>query len=170
MPHITSAFAYLSVVTLVANAFVTPGIQQARTVCDPNASGTGLHRQRQAAIADYANLILNDKDPQTAFDRYVPGEYIQHAPAYPGDGRDVTLNYLVPFFRENQVNFSKLQTFTGDGYAFMRYVVNVPPGEASLDGDFAGVNILRFRGTCFVEHWEIIQRIAGNETNPHAFF
>ncbi|KAF5332194.1 hypothetical protein D9611_008159 [Ephemerocybe angulata] len=168
MHFFISSFAVLSALILAASTGATPTAQL--KVCDPHASGKGLNERRDAAIAGYADLILNKKDPQTAFDTYVPGDYIQHAPSYPGDGRQVTLNYLVPFFKANQVNFSKLKTYTGDGYAFMRYEVNVPPGEASVDGNFAGVNILRFQGTCFVEHWEILQKITGNETNPHAFF
>lgn len=38
------------------------------------------------------------------------------------------------------------------------------------DFDYAVMDRLRFKGTCFDEHWDVLQRIWGNETNPIAFF
>ncbi|KAF6759383.1 hypothetical protein DFP72DRAFT_134059 [Ephemerocybe angulata] len=170
MRFFTSSFAALSVLVVAASAVATPSKPKPKG-CDPHASGKDLVKRQEAAIADYAHYMLDEKDPQTGFDLYVPEQYIQHAPSYPGDGRQVTLDYLVPFFKANEVFFSKLKTYAGSGHAFMRYQVDVPPGGASgLNGTFAGVNILRFQGTCFVEHWELLQQVTGKETNPHSFF
>jgi predicted SnoaL-like aldol condensation-catalyzing enzyme len=40
----------------------------------------------------------------------------------------------------------------------------------NFTGTFSAVDYFRFRGTCVVEHWDILQQITGDETNPMAYF
>jgi predicted SnoaL-like aldol condensation-catalyzing enzyme len=38
------------------------------------------------------------------------------------------------------------------------------------DGSTAIVDVYRFNGTCIQEHWDVIQTVPANSTNPHPLF
>ena len=53
---------------ILASAFPAP-----KPVCNASASGKGLQAAQQAAIDDFAHIILELKDAHAAFDKYAPG-------------------------------------------------------------------------------------------------
>lgn len=50
-----------------------PAIIKPFKVCDPEAKGPFLRQRQQAALEDFAQLFLIDKNPKAAFDKYIPG-------------------------------------------------------------------------------------------------
>ncbi|KAJ3537059.1 hypothetical protein NMY22_g5756 [Coprinellus aureogranulatus] len=135
----------LALFTLLVNgANSTPSTPQK---CDPQASGRGLEARQKAAIRDFGHIFLVEKNPKKAFDAYIPGTYIQHNPDALS-GREPAIDV---------------------GWRGNRDVAL--PNEAPEAGIHRAImDRLRFEGTCFVEHWDVIQPIFGNETNPLAFF
>ena len=64
------------------------------------------------------------------------------------------------------MGFTNITSWAGEGIGMLHY---------RMRADGAGIHAavmdrLRFEGTCFVEHWDVIQAITGKETNPGAFF
>ncbi|TEB38133.1 hypothetical protein FA13DRAFT_1725769 [Coprinellus micaceus] len=132
-------------------ASALPVLDAPTRVCDYKAKGPLLSLKREAAVRDFTRLYLVEKKPREAFDKWIPGEYIQHNPDAVS-GREVAIAYV-----------EQLQQTPGMIYqnitSFLRRRV-----------DFAIMDKLGFVGTCFNEHWDVRQRILGNETNPIAFF
>ncbi|KAJ2933203.1 hypothetical protein H1R20_g3898, partial [Candolleomyces eurysporus] len=131
-------------------------------VCDPNAKGKDLEKRRYDAVADFADLFLFKQDIRAAFDKYVPGEYIQHNPRAE-QGRDFAIEVLTAGAASGIVS-TNLTFFVGQGYGFMHYK------SVFMNTTYAIVDYFRFKGTCIVEHWDVLQEITGNEPNPIAFF
>ena len=159
-------------------------------VCNPRASGSNLQTLQQQALADFAYLFLTRRDAKAAFDKYIPGcvfqssnkwtslltlhisrQYIQHSPAVAESGRDVALAFLVPSLQSPGFSSSNLKTFAGQGLGIMHYRMNLNGGLGATDGvSLAVADIFRFKGTCIIEHWDVLQQITGTELNPIAFF
>jgi hypothetical protein len=55
-------------------------------------------------------------------------------------------------------------------HGFLYYKMGISGGWEAGGVTFAGSNVLRFNRTCFVENFEVLQQVFGNETNPIAFF
>ncbi|KAH9481072.1 hypothetical protein JR316_0005591 [Psilocybe cubensis] len=158
------AFAY-ALLLASASASVPPrGGFPPNFVCNNRTRGPDLEKQQQAALADFAHLYVDLQDVQTAFDRWVPGEYIQHNPNA-GQGRDAAIAFLTAGFADPQVTSTNKTVFGGQGFGAVHFKLSVNPQTV-----FAVVDYFRFQGTCIVEHWDVLQQIFGNETNPIAFF
>ncbi|TFK16847.1 hypothetical protein FA15DRAFT_739274 [Coprinopsis marcescibilis] len=132
-------------------------------VCDPKARGPKLEAKQQEAMAGFAHLFLGKHDVKAAYDRYVPGEYIQHNP-FAEQGREFAIDFLSESFADPTVTTTNITVFGGQGYGAMHFKLTTP------NTTFAVVDYLRFKGTCIVEHWDVLQVITGNEPNPIAFF
>ncbi|TFK21209.1 hypothetical protein FA15DRAFT_717785 [Coprinopsis marcescibilis] len=135
-------------------------------VCNPRARGPNLEKQQQEATADFAHIFLELNQVKAAFDRYVPGQYIQHNPNSQ-QGREYAIQVLTAIRADPTIVTSHITTFSGEGYGGMHYKV-IRPATENLT--LAIFDYFRFEGTCIVEHWDVSQRILGNETNPIAFF
>ncbi|KAF5320131.1 hypothetical protein D9611_010277 [Ephemerocybe angulata] len=131
-------------------------------VCDPKAKGGNLAQLQYEALADFADLFVNQQDVLTAFNRYVPGEYKQHNP-FAQQGRDFAIQFLTNGFAGGLVT-DHLTIFGGQGYGIMHYKMAGP------DITWAVADYFKFKGTCIVEHWDVLQQITGTEPNPIAFF
>ncbi|KAJ2933196.1 hypothetical protein H1R20_g3897, partial [Candolleomyces eurysporus] len=133
-------------------------------VCDRNAKGKDLAQKQYEALADYANLFVFKQDVQTSFDRYVPGEYKQHNP-FAEQGREFAIEFLKNGFAGG-IKTSRLTIFSGQGYGIMHYKAQFLSDNVTM----AVVDYFKFKGTCIVEHWDVLQEITGTEPNPIAFF
>lgn len=96
--------------------------------------------------------------------------FVQHVPPVSSPTRQGTLDFIVPFFASAPISFSRVQAYTGMNHGFLYYRMDISGGWEAGGITFAGSNVLRFNGTCFVENFEVLQRVFGNETNPIAFF
>ncbi|TFK28936.1 hypothetical protein FA15DRAFT_611037 [Coprinopsis marcescibilis] len=157
MRFFTTALTLLSCASI---AMCTPTLTPA-TVCDPNASGPLLAARQKASIKDFANIFLVEKDVQKAFDKYIPGDFVQHDP-WTLSGRQNAIDVLIPIWPT--VSFSNIHAYAGEGYGTLHVK------RTSGSDNYAFVSKLKFQGTCFVEHWSVEQQIFGTEPNPIAFF
>ncbi|EAU93632.1 hypothetical protein CC1G_02862 [Coprinopsis cinerea okayama7 len=132
-------------------------------VCDPYAKGPRLAELQEEAIQEFAHLWLVKKDIQTAWDRWIPGKYIQHHPNAVGD-REWAIEFLKQNFAAPGTSTSNITVFSGKGFGVLHYKWTSPNITYAISDRF------RFEGTCMVEHWDVIQTITGNEPNPLAFF
>ncbi|TFK18621.1 hypothetical protein FA15DRAFT_565058, partial [Coprinopsis marcescibilis] len=132
-------------------------------VCNPDARGPNLEAKQRAAFADYVHLLVDLDDPQTAFDRYVPGQYINHNP-FAEQGREFSIPFLIDALKSQGVQTIRKRFFFGEGYGFTH--IKVIQGNAT----FSVMDYFRFQGTCIVEHWDVVQEVTGNEPNPIAYF
>ncbi|EAU87870.1 hypothetical protein CC1G_01517 [Coprinopsis cinerea okayama7 len=134
------------------------------TVCNPTDAGPGLQARQQAALADFAYLFFDLHDVQTAFDRWVPGQYINHNP-FATQGRTDAIDILTDLFADGTVTTDVQRIFAGQGYGAVHQRMEFP-GVVT----FSVIDYFRFEGTCIVEHWDVAQEVTGTETNPIAFF
>ncbi|KAF6759396.1 hypothetical protein DFP72DRAFT_885074 [Ephemerocybe angulata] len=162
-----AAILSFSIVALVSSAIARP---LTGLVCNPNAPLKGLQDAQQAAIEDYGHIILDLKDPQAAFDKYIPGGYFQHSAGIPRSGRQPTLDFLIPLFTAPGVSVYHLRVFASKGYGFLHYQLDLRGGREAGGTSLAVIDIFKFQGTCIVEHWDALQQITGTEVNPNAYF
>ncbi|PPR01248.1 hypothetical protein CVT24_006012 [Panaeolus cyanescens] len=136
----------------------------AQQACTTNFVGSAeeLQAAQQAVIKDFANLFLVQKNVRLAFDKYIPGEYINHNP-FAQSGRQNALNVLVPALANQALTYDNVSAFAGGGYGLLHYRMKQGSNTAVMDK-------FRFVGTCIVEHWDVAQTISGRESNPIAFF
>ncbi|KAG2002943.1 hypothetical protein CC2G_003585 [Coprinopsis cinerea AmutBmut pab1-1] len=153
----------VTLLTLYVSLAVSTPLLAPRKACDPNARGPLLRLRQEAAIKDFAEIFLIEKNPQKVFDKYIPGEYIQHNPDALS-GRQPAIDFLKDLWSTPGIRFANISAWAGEGFGMMHYRMTAP------DFDYAVMDRLRFKGTCFNEHWDVLQRIYGNETNPIAFF
>ncbi|TFK21439.1 hypothetical protein FA15DRAFT_688754 [Coprinopsis marcescibilis] len=134
-------------------------------VCNPNESGPHLQARQQAALDDFARLYFVERDIDTAFDRWVPGQYIRHNPNAE-QGRHTAIPALKALWGNPQMTTSNRSWFAGEGYGMLHFKFRIGAANTNM----AVVDKFRFQGTCIVEHWDVMQVITGNEPNPIAFF
>lgn len=90
-------------------------------------------------------------------------QYIQHNP-FAEPGREFAINFLADSFANPSTTATKIKFFAGQGYGMAHFKLTLPTIT------FAVVDYFRFKGTCIVEHWDVLQEITGTEPNPIAFF
>ncbi|EAU82487.2 hypothetical protein CC1G_08238 [Coprinopsis cinerea okayama7 len=135
------------------------------TVCNPNASGPHLQAQQQAAMEDFTDILFNQRDVQAAYDRWVPGQYINHSP-WAEQGRQWAIDFLSPYYANPEHRISNVTVIGGKGYGVIHFALQIP-GATIPD---VTVAIYRFQGTCIVEHWDAWMPMSPEATNPIAYF
>jgi predicted SnoaL-like aldol condensation-catalyzing enzyme len=55
-------------------------------------------------MAEFSRLLYSERDPRTAFARYVSPDYVQHNPGLP-DGPDAAVEGLEPKFQREGARF-----------------------------------------------------------------
>ncbi|QDS69154.1 hypothetical protein FKW77_010498 [Venturia effusa] len=159
----------LSSILLLLFTFLpsTFAIQDAKSCpyCPPQPA---TNSEQTAIFNEFLQTFLVEKDPKTAFMRHVAEKYIQHNPMALS-GRQTAIDILATFIPLS--NFTILRTAVQNGIGFVHYK-SVTGGGGPTGGEVTSsiVDILRFEGTCIVEHWDVMGVRTGNETNPLAWF
>jgi predicted SnoaL-like aldol condensation-catalyzing enzyme len=192
-PPFSSATVFMRFHSLAVLGVLIPTAITKRIKCTSDFQGTQMELQaaQQDAFANFAGLFLVQRDIQQAFDLYIPGcvvllslvstssishpsytlpfsitftsEYINHNP-FANSGRENALAFLLPALAEPTLTISNIEWFSGQGYGVLHY-------KMGLNGTYSAVmDKFRFEGTCIVEHWDTVQGITGNESNPIAYF
>ena len=111
---------------------------------------------------DFVQRFYIDKNVSEALHTYATSDYIQHNP-FVGQGAQATIDYLGPILPS--VNLTLLHVGKDGDSGFAHY---------RLDGfgsqPTALVDVYRFNGSCIVEHWDVIEALPANATNPLALF
>ena len=162
-------------------------------VCDAKESGPHLQARQQAALEDWNLLFYKNRDVLGSFNRWIPGyvfifvslslfpvlslwcsrryhdhhrQWINHSPGATAQGREDAIQRLTALFSDPSVQMIPFKWFSGQGYAFVHFRFVIP----SVNTTFSAWHGFRFEGLCFMEHWDGVQQITGNEVNPIAFF
>lgn len=92
---------------------------------------------------------------------FVANDLIQHNADIP-NGRAAQLEAVAPIYVEN--DFRLLNVLFDDGFGMIFNELRPKNVTADGDGITTVVDIYRMEGSCLVEHWDVIQEVAANET------
>ncbi|KAL7928410.1 hypothetical protein V8C35DRAFT_285257 [Trichoderma chlorosporum] len=165
-----SQFALAAVVapfSLFQSVFAAPSCptDTPTTYCDPSHPVTGA--QLRSIFNNFVEQFYFKRDFQGALDKYVSKELIQHNPQI-ANGTQAMLeavtailaNYDGPEFELAIVDEER-----GYGVVFNRFI-----GKEGTGLPVSGVvDVYRFEGSCMVEHWDVIEGLPANSTNPVPF-
>ncbi|CAG9998608.1 unnamed protein product [Clonostachys byssicola] len=121
---------------------------------------------QRAAFTEFLHQFLEQHLVNESLTNFVSDEYIQHNPAVLS-GRQPSIDALGA---GGPYDFSK------GNVTIMHYLFDSPFGMVHYRVDFPGqeptaiTDIWRFNGTCIEEHWDVIQALPKNATNPLALF
>lgn len=117
-------------------------------------------------VVDFFTLLLVDKKPQEAFDKYVAKQYIQHNPVA-DDGWTDAINFLNGWFAQNPKSVIQIKRVIADGdLVAVHHHMRTSPEVRGL----AAVDIFRVENGKVVEHWDVVQPIPEKSANPHPMF
>ena len=137
------------------------GTVPSRPYCPAQPASPSFQR---AAFYEMVNEFFNENGLATkALDDFMSPDYIQHNP-FILSGRNNSITALTNGFLVG-ATFTFLQIVFESPFGMVHYKYqqpNVPP--------VAFVDIWRFNGTCIEEHWDVIQSLPANATNPLALF
>ncbi|KAJ3538804.1 hypothetical protein NMY22_g5016 [Coprinellus aureogranulatus] len=83
-------------------------------VCDYKAKGPLLELKRKAAVKDFTRLYIIERKPREAFDKWIPGEYIQHNPDALS-GRENAITYVEQLQATPGMIYQNITSFYGEG-------------------------------------------------------
>jgi predicted SnoaL-like aldol condensation-catalyzing enzyme len=115
-------------------------------------------------MADFARIFYTERDPRTAFARYVSADYVQHNPGL-RDGPDAAVEGLEPKFRADGARF-EVQRILVDGDLAVVHVKASRPGAP----DTAVADFYRIADGRVVEHWDVLQPVPATAANDHPMF
>ena len=115
-------------------------------------------------MSEFARIFYTERDPRTAFDRFVARDYVQHNPGLP-DGPEAAVAGLEPKFQAEGVRFD-IQRILVDGDLAVVHVKASRPGAP----DTAVADFYRLEGGRVVEHWDVLQPVPPESANAHPMF
>lgn len=140
------------------------GVLQQRPYCPPRPASPEF--QRAALYEFLSEYFFETGGIVSAFNNFLDINYIQHSPNLPPRGRNATLASILSAGNSFAgVNITILKVMFDSPYGMVHYKFQVP-GTQPL----AFVDMWRFDGTCIVEHWDVIEALSVNATNPIALF
>ncbi|KAE9373032.1 hypothetical protein N431DRAFT_224676 [Stipitochalara longipes BDJ] len=140
------------------------GVLQERPYCPPRPASPEFQR---AALYEYlSEYFFEAGGIVSAFDDFIDVNYIQHSPNEPPYGRNASLAEILSAGDSFAgVNVTILKVLFDSPYGMVHWKLQVPGSEP-----FAFVDMWRFNGTCMVEHWDVVEQLTANDTNPIALF
>jgi predicted SnoaL-like aldol condensation-catalyzing enzyme len=123
-----------------------------------------MSEDRRALVTEFARIFYTERDPRTAFERFVSADYIQHNPGLP-DGPEAAVEGLEPKFRAEGARF-EVQRILVDGDLAVVHLKASRPGAA----DTAVADFYRIRDGRLVEHWDVLQPVPPVSANDHPMF
>lgn len=127
--------------------------------CPPYAASA--YEQEQLFNA-YVQLFYIEKNVTEALETYVAEDYIQHNP-YLSSGRAPAEAVLPGLLAPATITIIHTVFQSPIGVVHFRVDEDGSPPTAFVD-------ILRYNGSCIQEHWDVIEALPANATNPLALF
>lgn len=118
----------------------------------------------RAVMAEFTRIMYEERDPATAFERFVSPDYIQHNPALP-DGREAAVAFLAPLYGAPESRFD-VQRMLVDGDLAAVHLRAHPAGRSPI----AVADFYRLADGLIVEHWDAIQPVPQQSANDHPMF
>ena len=120
--------------------------------------------ERREIFDSYVNAFYVKKNLTKVFQLYVDSTYIQHNP-FVANGPAAALAFLGTIWQSQ--NLTILHTALDGNLGWIHFKdVELPEAARPV----AIVDIVRFDGSCVAEHWDVIQELPANATNPLALF
>jgi predicted SnoaL-like aldol condensation-catalyzing enzyme len=115
---------------------------------------------------DFFDMLLVDKKPKEAFEKYAGQNYIQHNPVA-ADGHEPAIRFLSDWFAKNPRAIIQIKRVVAEGdiVAIHHHMRTSPEARGS-----AAVDIFRIENGAVVEHWDVVQPIPEKSANPHPMF
>jgi predicted SnoaL-like aldol condensation-catalyzing enzyme len=130
---------------------------------NPYTTGKGIREIFSAFVEEF----YFQRDFAGAADKYIASNLIQHNPQI-ANGRDAEVAAVSSILTKyDGPNFELLLVDEQRGYGvvFNRFVGKPGTGIPLT----VAVDIYRFDGSCMVEHWDAIEALPANSTNPDPF-
>ena len=122
-------------------------------------------RNKANAMAFY-DMMFNQNKPREAIETYAGDVYIQHNP-HVGDGKEAFIDYFERMAREYPGKVTHFKRAIAEGELVVLHCHQIWPGS----DDYAGIDIFRFdENGKVVEHWDVLQVIAGESANDNGLF
>jgi len=115
----------------------------------------------RAMIEDFCELFYAQRQPRAAFEKHVSADYLQHSPALT-DGPEAALRMLEPLFGREEARFEVKRILIDDPYAVVHLHGRPDPALPGV----AVADFYRVENGKIVEHWDVIQPVPENRTNP----
>jgi predicted SnoaL-like aldol condensation-catalyzing enzyme len=115
-------------------------------------------------MTEFARILYTERDPRTAFARFVSPGYVQHNPGLP-DGPEAAVAGLEPKFQAEGARFD-VQRILVDGDLAVVHVRASRPGAP----DTAVADFYRIEDGRLVEHWDVLQPVPAESANAHPMF
>lgn len=128
-------------------------------LCPPKFATPGMQK---AIFNDFVGEFYIEGNITKALTEFVSEDYIQHNPSVLS-GRDAAIKVLPGLFENTTVEVAHV--LFQDSIGAVHYKVTQPGSPLTAYADF-----YRLNGTCIVEHWDVIQSLPANATNPLALF
>lgn len=157
LPSTLAIITFLSSLALSAPAAAKP-TPRAPTYCPPSPASA---LEQRAIFASYVQTFYAEQDIAAAMNTFVANDLIQHNADIP-NGRAAQLEAVAPIYVEN--DFRLLNVLFDDGFGMIFNELRPKNVTADGDGITTVVDIYRMEGSCLVEHWDVIQEVAANET------
>jgi predicted SnoaL-like aldol condensation-catalyzing enzyme len=127
--------------------------------CPPRAASS---IEQQSIFNAFVRTFYIENNSSAAMTNYVATDYIQHNPSLLS-GRQNAMDFLASY----TTNF----TFTVQHIGFESNLGWVHVKVESPDQPVTAIfDLYRFNGSCIAEHWDVIQAMPANATNPLALF
>jgi predicted SnoaL-like aldol condensation-catalyzing enzyme len=122
-------------------------------------------KNKQIAIAFY-NKLINDFDPETAFNLYGGATYRQHTPVIE-DGREGVTRFIHWLRKTYPQSKMEIKKAFSDGDMVILHCHWV---QSAGDRGNAVVDFFRVENDKVVEHWDVIQPIPETAKNNNTMF
>ncbi|KAK0114822.1 hypothetical protein ONS95_014302 [Cadophora gregata] len=119
--------------------------------------------QQTDIFYQFVRKFYINKDVKTAFADHFDHAYIEHNPNASSGWTDSSLDGLAGFIASANLTILHAGFYNNTGYVHFREEVSGSPPTAVVD-------ILKFDGTCIVEHWDVAQARPENPSNPRAMW
>ncbi|ODV81137.1 uncharacterized protein CANTADRAFT_20675 [Suhomyces tanzawaensis NRRL Y-17324] len=127
--------------------------------CPPQWSSP---EEQGLAFYEFVNTFYVEGNTTAALLNFVSPDYIQHN-VYIDSGRDNAQKALEGIFKDSTITLVNVGFQNNVGYVHYKVTEEGSPVTAFVD-------VYRLNGTCVEEHWDVIQALPANATNPLALF
>ena len=147
-------------------AMITFSTQPGHTACDYKSNKDPI--LQRAAFDCFINDFYIENNYTKALRTYVAADYIQHNPYLP-NGREplVQLFAAQPLPPGGILPIRNLHQTLQNNTGLLHYVRF---SSNASDPPVVNADVWRFEGPCIVEHWDVIQAVPANSSNPHPMY